>query len=167
MGDAVELRAVRREDHDELFALFDQIVEDGDGFPQAPPLTPDVFRHTWIEPTTSVIGAFSESGLLGAYYLKPNFASRAAHIANAGYIVGRSSRGLGIGRRLVEHSIPQARSDGYRAVMFNLVFESNPARALYEELGWQEIGRIPDAVDAEPAIIYWRDVTGDAGKLPD
>jgi hypothetical protein len=43
-------------------------------------------------------------------------------------------------------------------VQFNLVFASNPARRLYEELGWREIGRIPDAVDGEEAIIYWRRV---------
>jgi hypothetical protein len=39
-----------------------------------------------------------------------------------------------------------------------VVFASNPARALYEELGWSEIGRIPDAVDGEDAVIYWRRV---------
>jgi hypothetical protein len=42
--------------------------------------------------------------------------------------------------------------------MFNLVFESNPARALYEQLGWVAIGRIPRGVNDEPAVIYWRDV---------
>ena len=95
---------------------------------------------------------------MGAYYLKPNFAPRAGHIANAGYVVEEAARGAGVGRRLVEHSIGQAHDDGYEAVIFNLVFESNPARALYEELGWRKIGRIPNGVDGEPAIIYWRDV---------
>ncbi len=42
--------------------------------------------------------------------------------------------------------------------MFNLVFASNPARPLYERLGWKEVGRVPRGADDEPAIIYWRDV---------
>jgi ribosomal protein S18 acetylase RimI-like enzyme len=41
-------------------------------------------------------------------------------------------------------------------MQFNLVFASNPARSLYRALGFQEIGRIPAAVDGEDALIYWR-----------
>ena len=44
------------------------------------------------------------------------------------------------------------------AIIFNLVFESNPARTLYERLGWTQIGRIPRGVNDEPALIYWRNV---------
>jgi hypothetical protein len=47
---------------------------------------------------------------------------------------------------------------GFDAIQFNLVFASNPARQLYEQLGWQQIGRVPAAVDSEDAIIYWRAV---------
>jgi GNAT superfamily N-acetyltransferase len=157
-ADPVTLEPVGENRRDALFDLFAQIVADGDGFPQAAPLTPEIFEGTWVTSATSIIGAFRGDELLGAYYLKPNFAARAAHVANAGYIVGRPARGAGVGRRLVEHSIAQAHADGYTAVIFNLVFESNPARALYEELGWRQIGRIPRGVDDEPAIIYWRDV---------
>jgi len=158
VADTIQIGPIGAEHHDALFEIFEQIVASGDGFPQTAPLTPEVFHDTWIGPTTSVIGAFLDGELAGAYYLKPNFAPRAGHIANAGYIVDSGARGQGIGRRLVEHSIGQAHTDGYRAVMFNLVFESNPARSVYEELGWREIGRIPDGVDGEPAIIYWREV---------
>jgi hypothetical protein len=27
---------------------------------------------------------------------------------------------------------------------------------MYQELGFEEVGRIPDAVDGEDALIYWR-----------
>jgi GNAT superfamily N-acetyltransferase len=73
-------------------------------------------------------------------------------------VVARGHRGAGIGQRLVEDSIARAPAAGFDAIMFNLVFESNPARPLYERLGWREIGRVPRAVDDEPAVIYWRDV---------
>lgn len=147
---------------DDLFALFADVVASGDGFPQSPPLTRDVFEATWVDPVTIVVGARPASGdrLLGAYYLKPNFAQRAAHIANAGYVVAAPARGAGIGRRLVEDSIWRAPLVGFDAIQFNLVFASNPARRLYEELGWREIGRIPAAVDGEDALIYWRAVGG-------
>jgi len=41
-------------------------------------------------------------------------------------------------------------------VQFNLVFESNPARGMYHELGFEVVGQIPHAVDGEDALIYWR-----------
>ena len=45
---------------------------------------------------------------------------------------------------------------GFDAIQFNLVFESNPARTMYEALGWTEVGRVPHAVEGEDAIVYWR-----------
>jgi GNAT superfamily N-acetyltransferase len=142
----------------ELFDLFARIVAAREGYPQAPPLTRDVFEETWIRHATAVVVARADDRVVGAYYLKPNQPGRAAHIANAGYIVDADYRGHGIGRLLVEDSIRRAPTVGFDAIQFNLVFESNPARRLYEELGWQQVGRIPDAVEGEAAIIYWRRV---------
>ena len=144
-------------DRPRLFEIFADVVERGDGYPESAPLQPDRFAASWIDPPVVVVGRV-DGEVVGAYYLKPNFPGRAAHIANAGYVVARGRRGAGIGRRLVEDSIVRARAEGFGAIMFNLVFESNPARPLYEHLGWREIGRVPRAVDGEPAVIYWRDV---------
>jgi hypothetical protein len=41
-------------------------------------------------------------------------------------------------------------------MQFNLVFASNPARQMYRQLGFLEVGRIPAAVDGEDAVVYWR-----------
>jgi GNAT superfamily N-acetyltransferase len=153
-----------------LFDLFARVVAAGEGFPQSPPLTRADFEATWVHPVTTVVAAYvmaePDDGpatpggwrLAGAYYLKPNSPGRAAHIANAGYVVESAYRGRGVGRALVQDSITRAPTVGFDAIQFNLVFASNPARKLYEQLGWQQIGRIPAAVDAEDAIIYWRAV---------
>jgi ribosomal protein S18 acetylase RimI-like enzyme len=157
MGD-VEVRPIRAGEELELFELFGRVVGAKEGYPHAPPLTRDVFDETWVNHATVIVVARADGALAGAYYLKPNQPGRAAHIANAGYVVDRAFRGRHIGRLLVEDSITRAPQFGFDAVQFNLVFESNPARALYEELGWREIGRVPKAVDGEDAIIYWRAV---------
>jgi GNAT superfamily N-acetyltransferase len=145
-------------EHDMLFEIFDDVVVSGAGYPQAPPLTRGMFDATWVTPVTLTVAARIDDIVVGAYYLKPNSPGRAAHIANAGYVVDGDHRRHGIGRLLVEDSLWRAPLLGFDAIQFNLVFVSNPARALYEELGWREVGRIPDAVDGEDAIIYWRRV---------
>ncbi len=157
-GDDVVIGPLVPSDHDGLFLLFADIVKSGDGYPQAPPLTREMFDATWVTSVTLAVAARLEGGVVGAYYLKPNFPGRAAHIANAGYAVAGAHRRRGLGRLLVEDSVWRAPLLGFDAIQFNLVFATNPARSLYEELGWSEIGRLPDAVDGEDAVIYWRRV---------
>lgn len=153
---ADELRPATPADHDELFVAYARIVEAGDGFPHAPPLSRPQFDDYWIAHTSAVWVARAEGEVIGAYYIKPNFVGRAAHISNAGYFVLDGYRGRGLGRRMVEHSLHEARRLGFDAMQFNLVFASNPARHLYRRLGFVELGHIPAAVEGEDAVIYWR-----------
>ena len=154
----LDIGPIRADELQVLSDLFTQIVEANEGFPHAAPLTRAQFDATWVHPVTAVVAARVDGDLAGAYYLKPNQPGRAAHIANAGYVVDRRHRGTGVGRALVLDSIERAPRLGFDAIQFNLVFESNPARKLYAELGWVEIGRVPHAVEGEDAIIYWRAV---------
>jgi GNAT superfamily N-acetyltransferase len=153
---ADDLRAATPADHGALFAAYAQIVDAGDGFPHASPLSREEFDEYWIAHTVAVWIVAAEGALIGAYYIKPNFVGRAAHIANAGYFVLGPHRGRGLGRRLVEHSLHEARRLGFDAMQSNLVVASNPARQMYRNLGFAEVGRIPVAVDGEDAVIYWR-----------
>jgi ribosomal protein S18 acetylase RimI-like enzyme len=153
----MSLSAAQPEDHDELYDRFAEIVAAGEGYPQAAgPLAVEDFDEYWLNGKSLVAVARSEGALAGSYYLKPNFPGRAAHIANGGYFVVREFRGLGVGTALVEDSLVQARALGFDALQFNLVFASNPARRLYERMGFEAVGRVPEAVDGEDAIIYWR-----------
>jgi GNAT superfamily N-acetyltransferase len=153
---AAEMNAAAAGDYDELFAAYAEIVDSGAGFPHQPPLTRESFDDYWIAHSSAVWVARVGAPLVGAYYVKPNFVGKAAHIANAGYFVLESHRGRGLGRRLVEHSLHEARRLGFDAMQFNLVFASNPARRMYRQLGFQEVGRIPFAVEGEDAVVYWR-----------
>lgn len=152
------IRPVTEDDHAELFAAFARIVADDEGYPQDPaePLTFEAFRAYWLAPAAGAWVATVDGHLAGASMMKPINVGRAAHIANAGYFVAREHRGRGLGRRLVEHSLVEARRLGFDAMQFNYVFASNPARALYERLGFRVIGEVPDVIDGEAVVIYWR-----------
>jgi ribosomal protein S18 acetylase RimI-like enzyme len=53
--------------------------------------------------------------------------------------------GQGIGRALVEHALDWARAEGYRAMQFNAVAESNTrAIALYRSLGFDVLATVPE-----------------------
>jgi ribosomal protein S18 acetylase RimI-like enzyme len=154
----IEIREAQQGDTEELYALYALVVEEGSAFPAGPPAGREDFERAWMGEKTAVLVARSGGRLAGSYHLLPNFSGRAAHIANAGYMVHPDCRRQGVGRMLVEHSIAEARRLGFDALMFNLVFESNPARRLYEQLGFEAVGRVPEAVEGEDAIVYWRKV---------
>jgi GNAT superfamily N-acetyltransferase len=158
----IEIRPFTSSDEDEFFAAFAQIVSDGEGFPLAPPLTRSACNDYWFGTASHVWVVRIDGALAGGYYLKPNFVGRAAHIANAGYFLSVAHRGGGVGRRMVVQSLDEARRLGYDAMQFNLVFDSNPARRMYRELGFREIGVVPAAVDGEDAVIYWRSLALEA-----
>jgi GNAT superfamily N-acetyltransferase len=155
----VEIRRFAPDDRDEFFTAFEHIVNDSEGFPLAPPLTRAAFDDYWFGHASTVWIVRLNGVLAGGYYVKANFIGRAAHIANAGYFLLAAHRGGGLGRRMVEHSLDEARRLGFDAMQFNLVFASNPARRMYRELGFQEIGVIPAAVEGEDAVIYWRSLS--------
>jgi ribosomal protein S18 acetylase RimI-like enzyme len=145
------------DDHDELFELYASIVEEGGAFPTEPPATASDFERAWVGGKDREVTIARAGGrLVGSCYVMPNYGGRAAHIANAGYMVHPDFRRRGLGEALVNHSLERARRLGFDAIMFNLVFESNPARSLYERLGFGVIGRVPEAVGDETALLYWR-----------
>jgi len=158
----IELRVtpVGEVDHAELLAAFAAVVAAGEGYPQAPdePVTWEAFRTYWLDPARLAVVARprDRGALVGAYTMKPNGAGRAAHVANAGYLVTPEWRGQGVGTALVEHSMGAARALGFDALQFNFVFETNPARRLYERLGFDLIGTVPDVIDGEAVCIYWK-----------
>ena len=157
-GLVVTLGPASAGDHGGLHRIFADVVAAGEGYPQDPavPVSRDDFESYWLAPATLVGVAHVDGELVGGYTLKPNGVGRAAHVANVGYIVEAARRGHGIGELLVRQSLGEARRLGFDAMQFNFVFESNPARRLYERLGFQVVGRVPAVIDGEAVYIYWR-----------
>ena len=141
----IELRFDRPGDRLGIVALAEEIVADGTVFPFED--VAGVLAYWYAPRARRAVAVATESGdVVGTYALKPNQPDRGAHVANAGYMVSESARGLGIGRALGEHSIDEARRRGYRAMQFNMVVASNgSAVRLWERLGFEVAGTLPGA----------------------
>jgi GNAT superfamily N-acetyltransferase len=153
----LRIRPYEESDEGDVHAAFVEAVDEGGSFPFRPPVVREQTRRVWIERKSAVAVARLGDEFAGAYYVRQNFAERAGWIANAGYLVPKAMRGRGVGRALLDHSLAEARRLGFGAMMFNLVFDRNPARRLWEAAGFEEIGRIPGAIDGEQdALIYFK-----------
>jgi len=86
--------------------------------------------------------------VLGTAVMQPNRVGRGAHVATASFMVSEAARGRGVGRALGEHMLAWATAEGFRAVQFNAVVETNTsAVALWRTLGFVVIGTVPEAFD--------------------
>lgn len=126
-----------------LTALWNDVVEAGRAFPQTDPLSLDEARQFFADQT--YVGVAEVAGrVVGLYILHPNNVGRCSHVANASYAVQGKLRGFGLGRLLVEDSLRRLAPCGFRGLQFNAVVASNTgARALYESLGFTQVGMIP------------------------
>lgn len=142
-------------DFDSLYGMYCEVIADGGGTPAGGGPSEETFARGWLEGRAVFVVELA-GDRVGSFFIRSNFPAFAAHIAQSGYIVARRARRRGVGRALVLESLSQAKEMGYSAMMFNLVFETNPSRQLYESVGFTIIGRIPNARRDEAAFIYWR-----------
>jgi L-amino acid N-acyltransferase YncA len=139
----VTVRAYRPEDLREMARIWNRVVEGGIAFPQEAPLT--LAEAEKFFAAQSFSGAAEADGrIYGLYILHPNNVGRCGHIANCSYAVDEDSRGVGVGEKLVTHSLERAKALGFRIMQFNAVVKTNRgALHLYERLGFQPLGVIP------------------------
>ncbi|WP_034273979.1 GNAT family N-acetyltransferase [Haloechinothrix halophila] len=105
-------------------------------------------RAQWMhEPPGRTIVAVDDDGrVVGTSETHPNKPGPGSHVANAGFLVDPDHGGKGIGRRLAEYTIKQASADGYRAMQFNAVVETNTrAVELWRSLGFTILTTVPEA----------------------
>lgn len=141
-----------REAHDEdwaaIWPFLRAIVAAGETYTYPRDLTEPQARELWMPgpPGRTVVAVDEATGaVLGTAKTGPNHMGGAAHIAGGSFMVDPSRSGRGTGRALGEHILALARADGYRAMQFNAVVESNTrAVALWQSLGFEIMTTLPE-----------------------
>lgn len=138
------IRRATEADLGAMWGIFQSVIATGDTLPFSDGFDQQTFQAHWFGEQTFV--ATANPDVLGMYKLGPNYPDLGSHVANATYVVRPAAQGKGIGRALVEHSIEQARSEGFIAMQFNYVVGTNVAAvALYKKLGFTIVGTLPQA----------------------
>ncbi len=141
------IRDATPEDWPAIWAIMRPIVAAGETFTWDRDVTEERARAMWLhEPPGRTFVAVDDDGTIaGTAETHRNQGGPGAHVANAGFMVGASHSGRGAGRALAAHAIDQARADGYRAMQFNAVAETNTrAVGLWRSLGFEVLATIPE-----------------------
>jgi GNAT superfamily N-acetyltransferase len=86
--------------------------------------------------------------VFGTAKMGPNRPGPGSHVSTASFMVASNARGRGVGRALGEYALSWAREQGYAAMQFNAVVESNHvAVRLWQTLGFRIIGTVPEAFE--------------------
>ncbi|MEU2927988.1 GNAT family N-acetyltransferase [Streptomyces sp. NPDC007251] len=142
------IRQAVADDWPRIWPFWHRIVAAAETYTWDPDTSEDDARALWMHPAKRVHVAEDPCGAVaGSAYLTPNYGGPAASVANAGFMVDPDRTGEGIGRALAEHVLAEARAQGYRAMVFNAVVETNPAVALWTSLGFTVLGTVPEAFD--------------------
>lgn len=128
-----------------MIKIWNEVVEEGNAFPQAECLDLSSGREFFDSQTYCGVAEDLDSNeILGLYILHPNNVGRCGHISNASYAVSKGARGMKIGEKLVRDCLVQGKENGFRILQFNAVVSTNTAaRRLYEKLGFVQLGTIP------------------------
>ncbi len=140
----IEIHPFTEKDLEPMRLIWNEVVEEGNAFPQESPMTPEEAKEFFAAQTVSAAAVDTDTGtVVGLYILHPNNVGRCGHICNASYAVNSKIRGAHIGEKLVLDCIEQAKANGYGVLQFNAVVATNVhARHLYERLGFQQLGTI-------------------------
>jgi L-amino acid N-acyltransferase YncA len=142
----MNIRIAHKADEDAIWEIFRSVVAPGDTYAFDPATSREEGLAYWFSPGAHTYVAEKDGRIVGTYILKPNQPALGSHVANAGFMVSPSARGLGVGRSMGEHCLIEAHRLGFRAMQFNFVVSTNaPAVRLWQQLGFEIVGTLPGA----------------------
>jgi GNAT superfamily N-acetyltransferase len=149
---ALSIREARPGDWDSIWPFFHRIVAASETYAYDPAMTREEGERMWMvgPPARTVVATREDEGgrILATANMYANRQGPGSHVASASFMVDPGHGGQGVGRALGEHVIEWARESGFRAIQFNAVVETNaPAVALWRSLGFEVVGRVPEAFD--------------------
>ena len=142
----MQIRPAINADRDAIWNIFHEIIAAGDTYAFDPQMPREEALAYWFRADTHTYVAEEDGGVVGTYILRPNQSGPGSHVANAAFMVARDAEGAGVGRRMAEHCLSEARRMGFRGMQFNFVISTNTrAIHLWNQLGFEIVGTLPGA----------------------
>lgn len=143
----MQIREATEADWPAIWGIVEPVVRAGETFTYPREADEALGRALWmLAPPGVTLVAVGDGRVLGTAKTGPNQMGPGSHVATASFMVAADARGRGVGRALCEAVIARARADGYRAMQFNAVVETNRSAVhLWKALGFGIVGTVPEA----------------------
>ncbi len=143
----IEIRTATSDDWSGIWRVLEPAFRAGETYTYPRDIGEAEARAAWTAaPGARVLVAVGTDGVVGTAKYLPNLPGAGAHVANASFVVGPGSGGRGVGRALANAVLDGARAEGYLAMQFNAVVETNErAVRLWESFGFEILATVPEA----------------------
>jgi L-amino acid N-acyltransferase YncA len=144
------VRAATTDDWSAIWPFYSQIVKAAETYAIDADITFGEGRAQWMQPPPgqTFVAVDDNGSVIGSASVYRNRPAGGSHVASASFMVDPRSGRRGVGRALAEHVLSWARSQGFKAMQFNAVVETNTrAVRLWETLGFEILATVPQAFD--------------------
>jgi GNAT superfamily N-acetyltransferase len=145
----VLIRDATESDWPAIYPFFSEIVAAGRTYAYPENLSSEDARRYWMTgPPNRTVVAVDGNVILGTATMGANRPGRGSHVATASFMVDPRHQNRGVGRALGNEVLDWARREGYCAIQFNAVVETNVAAVyLWQALGFDILTTVPEAFD--------------------
>jgi L-amino acid N-acyltransferase YncA len=142
--DQVRIRKATDADKEEIWEIIQAVIRTADTYVFDPETPKETMLAYWFAPGTYTFVADMNGKIAGTFVFKPNQPGLGSHVANAAYMVHPEYQGKGIGRKMAQASLEEAKKAGFLAMQFNIVVSTNVhAKKLWDQMGFATVGILP------------------------
>lgn len=163
MTDHIRIATVK--DIPAITRIYNEAIEEGTSTADLTPQTPEQ-RQAWLTSHETPYAVFVAEepahdevaivgfGALSVFYDRPGYDG----VADLAYYLASSARGRGLGGRLLDHLIHEARDRGMRKLIAVIFADNDASTGLAASRGFTRFGLLPDAARSTRgmhAMSYW------------
>jgi RimJ/RimL family protein N-acetyltransferase len=149
-GDIVILRHLKNSDIEGVWKNFNDVLEEGIYLPIFTPVKSDLEKNSWYdnikrEHEICIVAELqmlkSSHNIIGQCEISNLEWEAAMHVGSLGVIISKSYRNLGIGTKLIDFAIREARKLNNKEKIILSCFSTNErALHIYKKLGFEVVG---------------------------
>ena len=149
-GKIIHLRHIQRQDVDCIWKIYNQVVDEGIYLPTFERVESMLEKLSWynnlIEQENLCLVAVDPNleinkNIVGQCTIENLDWETARHVATLGILIEKNYRNLGLGRKLIEYSIQEAKKISKKKLILTTLATNEYAIRLYKSIGFKEVGR--------------------------
>jgi len=143
-GTSAIFRFFSRDDLDDIWNIFNKVVQEGKYIPVINPVTSRFEKENWYfrqkEEDNIVVVAEIDKHVVGQCMIEHIGWDAAYHVGELGIIIAPEYRNIGIGQILIQESLIAAQDKPFEKIILSCFHTNLRALNLYKKLGFQEVG---------------------------
>jgi ribosomal protein S18 acetylase RimI-like enzyme len=143
-GTSIILRHLSKEDLNDIWNIFNEVVEEKQFIPVINPVTSRFEKENWYfrqkDEDNIVVVAEIDNHIVGQCMIEHTYWDASAHVGDLGIIIAAHYRNFGLGQYLIQEALKVARDKAFEKICLSCFHTNIRALNLYKRIGFQKVG---------------------------